>query len=136
MRGAISRHKFARRGGELYRPKGGLSVSDHRATTRRSFLRTTAVARRADRIAIFLLRCMSPLMARMRPVSYADQCPLFGVVRTQRGHRLWAVFVKVFGCRPLTDGAAHSGGRRTKTSKGGNRGREAANRAARSTMGI
>src|SRR6266511_5805514 len=44
MRGAISRHKFARRGGELYRPKGGLSVSDHRATTRRSFLRTTAVA--------------------------------------------------------------------------------------------
>ena len=29
--------------------------------------------------------------------------------------------VKVFGCRPLTKGAAHSGGRRTKTSKGGNR---------------
>jgi hypothetical protein len=31
--------------------------------------------------------------------------------------------VKVFGCRPLTDGAANSGGRRPKTSKGGNRGK-------------
>jgi len=29
--------------------------------------------------------------------------------------------VKVFGCRPLTDGAARTGGRRRKTSKGGNR---------------
>jgi hypothetical protein len=27
-------------------------------------------------------------------------------------------YVKVFGCRPLTNGAAHSGGRLTKTSKG------------------
>jgi hypothetical protein len=32
--------------------------------------------------------------------------------------------VKVFGCRPLTDGAARTGGRRRKTSKGGNRGKE------------
>ena len=32
-----------------------------------------------------------------------------------------SAFVKVFGCRPLTKCAAHSGGRRTKTSKGGNR---------------
>jgi hypothetical protein len=30
--------------------------------------------------------------------------------------------VKVFGCRPLTEGAACMGGRRRKTSKGGNRG--------------
>jgi hypothetical protein len=30
--------------------------------------------------------------------------------------------VKVFGCRPLTNRAAHSGGRRRKTAKGGNRG--------------
>jgi hypothetical protein len=30
-------------------------------------------------------------------------------------------FVKVFGCRPLMDSAASAGGRRTKTSKGGNR---------------
>jgi hypothetical protein len=30
--------------------------------------------------------------------------------------------VKVFGCRPHADAAAGSGGRRTKTSKGGNRG--------------
>jgi hypothetical protein len=33
-----------------------------------------------------------------------------------------SVIVKVFGCRPLTDGATYSGGRRTKTSKGRNRG--------------
>jgi hypothetical protein len=31
--------------------------------------------------------------------------------------------VKVFGCRLLTDGAARMGGRRRKTSKGGNRGK-------------
>jgi hypothetical protein len=29
--------------------------------------------------------------------------------------------VQVFGCRPDDGGAAYSGGRRTKTSKGGNR---------------
>jgi hypothetical protein len=29
--------------------------------------------------------------------------------------------VKVFGCRPLTEAAARTGGRRRKTSKGGNR---------------
>jgi hypothetical protein len=29
--------------------------------------------------------------------------------------------VKVFGCRPYDDGAAYCGGRRPKTSKGGNR---------------
>jgi len=29
--------------------------------------------------------------------------------------------VKGFGCRPLTDGAASTGGRRPKASKGGNR---------------
>jgi len=34
-----------------------------------------------------------------------------------------APFVKVFGCRPLTGAATDSGGRRTKTSKGGNRGK-------------
>ena len=31
--------------------------------------------------------------------------------------------VKVFGCRPHEGGAAYTGGRRPKTSKGGNRGR-------------
>src|SRR6266404_4475047 len=30
-------------------------------------------------------------------------------------------FVKVFGCRPLTNGSAGTEGRRPKTSKGGNR---------------
>jgi hypothetical protein len=35
---------------------------------------------------------------------------------------LTAAYVKVFGCRPLTEGAARMGGRRRKTSKGGNRG--------------
>jgi hypothetical protein len=34
-----------------------------------------------------------------------------------------SAFVKVFGCRPHANGAALSGGRRTKTSKGGNRGK-------------
>jgi hypothetical protein len=29
--------------------------------------------------------------------------------------------VKVFGCRPCTNGSTSAGGRRTKTSKGGNR---------------
>ena len=38
--------------------------------------------------------------------------------------------VKVFGCRPVTDGAAHSGGRRTKASNGGNRGKGYEGRAA------
>jgi hypothetical protein len=31
--------------------------------------------------------------------------------------------VKIFGCRPLTNDAAGSGGRRTKISNGGNRGK-------------
>jgi hypothetical protein len=35
--------------------------------------------------------------------------------------RLMSALVKVFGCRPLTKGAARTGGRRPKTSKGGNR---------------
>jgi hypothetical protein len=34
-----------------------------------------------------------------------------------------SAFVKVFGCRPHEGGAAHSGGRRPQTSKGGNRGK-------------
>jgi hypothetical protein len=39
--------------------------------------------------------------------------------------RVWSktANVKVFGCRPRANGAALSGGRRTKTSKGGNRGK-------------
>jgi hypothetical protein len=41
--------------------------------------------------------------------------------------------VKVFGCRPMTDGAATSEGwgRRSKTSKGGNRGQGYGGGAAR-----
>jgi hypothetical protein len=35
-----------------------------------------------------------------------------------------SVPVKVFECRPLADDATHSGGRRRKTSKGGNRGKD------------
>src|SRR6266852_1924095 len=38
---------------------------------------------------------------------------------------LTSAFVKVFGCRPMTDDAAHSEGRRTKTSKGDAMGRAA-----------
>src|SRR5580658_11327078 len=34
-----------------------------------------------------------------------------------------AAQVKVCGCRPYEGGAAHTGGRRTQTSNGGNRGR-------------
>jgi hypothetical protein len=42
--------------------------------------------------------------------------------------------VKVFGCRPLTNHATPCGGRRTKTSKGGNRGRDG--RAAPQVPGL
>jgi hypothetical protein len=42
-----------------------------------------------------------------------------------------SAFVKVFGCRPMTVDATHSEGRRTKTFKGGNRGGEGAELAAR-----
>src|SRR5450830_508164 len=54
----------------------------------------------------------------------SDECPLSGVKRTSRGLVALSAFVKVFGCRLMTDGAANSavGGRRSKTSKGGNRG--------------
>src|SRR5438552_2627545 len=40
--------------------------------------------------------------------------------------------VKVCGCQPHDDSAAHTGGRRTQTSKGGNRGRYG--EAARQTL--
>src|SRR5262249_37342914 len=43
--------------------------------------------------------------------------------------------VKVFGCQPLTEGAARTGGRRRKTSKGGNRGKRDEGGSSR-TMGI
>jgi hypothetical protein len=36
--------------------------------------------------------------------------------------RPMSAFVKVFGCRPLTEGGARMDGRRRKTSKGGNEG--------------
>jgi hypothetical protein len=39
-----------------------------------------------------LLRCMSPLLVLNRPTGRADQCPQFGVVRTQHEHRVWTVF--------------------------------------------
>jgi hypothetical protein len=43
--------------------------------------------------------------------------------------------VKVFGCRPHHDAATRSGGRRPKTSKGGNRAGGTYAGAARSTYG-
>ena len=43
-----------------------------------------------------------------------------------------SVCVKGFGCRPLTSGAACTGGRRPKASKGGNRGKGYVGGAARS----
>jgi hypothetical protein len=49
--------------------------------------------------------------------------------------RLMSLFVKGFGCRPLTSAAACTGGRRPKASKGGNRGKGYEGRAAGS-MGI
>src|ERR1700676_3209400 len=42
---------------------------------------------------------------------------------TKCGSRRLAAFVKVCGCRPHEGGAARTVGRRTQTSKGGNRGR-------------
>jgi hypothetical protein len=41
--------------------------------------------------------------------------------------------VKVLGCRPLANDATRFGGRRTKTSKGGNRGKGYVDGAARYT---
>ena len=58
-----------------------------------------------------------------------------GVKRTTAGRGSISVFVKLFGCRPHEGGAAHSGGRRTQTSKGGNRGKGYVGLAAGS-MGI
>src|ERR1700730_8520051 len=49
-----------------------------------------------------LLQRMSPELARMGHAGGADRCPQFEVERTQSGRRLWAAFVKVFGCRPMT----------------------------------
>ena len=50
-----------------------------------------------------------------------------GRFQNQSRHRLnrpkMSAHVKVFGCRPMTNGAANSEGRRSKTSKGGNRGK-------------
>ena len=46
-----------------------------------------------------------------------------------------SAFVKVFGCRPTTDVVTYTGGRRTKTSKGGNRDGWEGRRRAR-PMGI
>src|SRR5215216_4602830 len=42
--------------------------------------------------------------------------------KSRRAARL-SVHVKVCGCRPYEGGTAHTGGRRTQTSNGGNRGR-------------
>jgi hypothetical protein len=50
-----------------------------------------------------------------------DPIPAIGFV--ELSHLLTTVFVKVCGWRPHDGGAAHAGGRRTQTSKGGNRGR-------------
>jgi hypothetical protein len=47
--------------------------------------------------------------------------------------RPMAESVKVFGCRPLANDATRFGGRRTKTSKGGNRGKGYVDGAARYT---
>src|SRR6266545_2026156 len=41
--------------------------------------------------------------------------------RKSRSEQMFSGYVKVFGCRPHDDGARYSVGRRTKTSKGGNR---------------
>ena len=47
--------------------------------------------------------------------------PLLEDHRTGRGHRPTDVIVKGFGCRPLTNRAACTGGRRPKACNGGNR---------------
>ena len=50
-------------------------------------------------------------------------------------NRAMSAFVKVFGCRPHDGGAAHTGGWRPQTSKGGNRGKGHVGSAA-GVMGI
>jgi len=50
-------------------------------------------------------------------------------------HLLTTANVKVFGCRPHDGRATRTRGRRTKTSKGGNRGKEGTDRAAIRDLG-
>ena len=61
------------------------------------------------------------LVARMRSEERRQLLPVPGGKQTVPQLTATADFVKVFGCRPLTNEVACSGGRRTKTSKGGNR---------------
>jgi hypothetical protein len=56
----------------------------------------------------------------------------WGVERKSPDHGQCDAIVKGFGCRPLTSGAACTGGRRPKASKGGNRGKGYVGGAARS----
>jgi hypothetical protein len=46
-------------------------------------------------------RGLSRSLAQMRPGGRADQCPQFGVERTQRGGLLWAVHDSKRPCREL-----------------------------------
>src|ERR1700682_484527 len=63
-----------------------------------------------------------PLLALFGCGSCLQRFPFSGVKQTSSRRADTSVFVKVFGCRPHEGGAARSEGRRTKTSKGGNRG--------------
>jgi hypothetical protein len=73
-----------------------------------------------------------PHLAPNRPTGPVWRCLLIGVDRNCPAEDQVDAFVKVCGCRPHEGGAAHTRGRRTQTSKGGNRGRYG--EAARQTL--
>jgi hypothetical protein len=68
------------------------------------------------------------------PLGRSVASPVSGVNLPRAGLASTSAPVKVFGCRPLTNHATPCGGRRTKTSKGGNRGRDG--RAAPQVPGL
>ena len=61
--------------------------------------------------------------ALLRHADHAARCPLLRKERKSLFLAVRAAFVKVCGWRPHDGGAADTWGRRTQTSKGGNRGR-------------
>jgi hypothetical protein len=68
------------------------------------------------------------------------ECRTYGSERGATGNGrpyrdLRSAHVKVFGCRPHDGRATRTGGRRTKTSNGGNRGKEGTDRVAIRDLG-
>src|SRR5262245_13794655 len=80
-------------------------------------------------------RPLDRLDARPVTVSPARRVDVWTRMTCTAPNESMSPLVKVFGCRPLADGSARMGGRRRKTSKGGNRGKGDEGGSSR-TMGI